>query len=41
MIPTATLDEDAGTVTMLYDASALPEEFDVTMATAPLTMVVE
>jgi len=26
---------------MLYDASALPEEFDVTMATAPLTMVVE
>jgi len=39
--PTATLDEETATVRMLYDASALPQEFDVTLVSAPLTMVVE
>ncbi len=41
VIPTATLDEDAGTVRMLYDASALPQEFDVTLVSEPLTMVID
>lgn len=41
VIPTATLNEDAGTVTMLYDASALPQELDVTLVSAPLTMVIQ
>lgn len=41
VIPTATLDEVAGTVRMLYDASALPQEFDVTLVSEPLTMVIE
>lgn len=41
VIPTASLNEDAGTVTVLYDASALPEEFDVTLVSAPLTMVID
>ncbi len=41
VIPTATLDEDAGTVRMLYDASALPQEFDVTLVSEPLTMVIK
>lgn len=41
VIPTASLNEDAGTVTMLYDASALPQEFDVTLVSEPLTMVID
>ncbi len=41
VIPTATVDEDTETVRMLYDASALPQEFDVTLVSDPLTMVIE
>ncbi len=40
-VPTATLDEEAGTVGVLYDASALPQEFDVTLVSEPLEMVIE
>ena len=41
VIPTATLDEDTDTVRMLYDASALPQEFDVTLVSEPLSMVID
>jgi hypothetical protein len=41
VIPTASLDEDTETVRMLYDASALPQEFDVTLVSEPLTMVID
>jgi len=41
IVPTATLDEDSGTLRMLYDASALPQEFDVTLVSEPVTLVVE
>jgi len=41
VIPTATLDEDAETVRMLFDASALPQEFDVTLVSEPLEMVID
>ena len=37
----ATLDEDTETVRMLYDASALPQEFDVTLVSEPLSMVID
>ncbi|MCB2412831.1 hypothetical protein LGT39_08230 [Demequina sp. TTPB684] len=40
-IPTATLDEEEGIVTLLYDASALPQEFDVTLVSEPVEMVIE
>jgi hypothetical protein len=40
-VPTAIFDEDAGTVRLLYDASALPQEFDVTLVSEPLEMVIE
>jgi hypothetical protein len=40
-VPTASLDPATKTVTMLYDASALSQEFDVTLVSEPLTMVIE
>lgn len=41
IIATAKLDADSETVRMLYDASALPQIFDVTLVSEPLEMVVE
>jgi hypothetical protein len=41
VIPTATLEEDAETVRMLYDASALPQEFDITLVSEPLRMEID
>ncbi len=41
VIATATLDEDTQMVRMLYDASAIPQEFDVTLVSEPLTMVID
>ncbi|WP_291379591.1 hypothetical protein [Demequina sp.] len=40
-VPTAQLNEELGTVRLLYDASALPHEFDVTLVSEPLHMVIE
>lgn len=41
LIATAQLDREGETVRMLYDASALPQVFDVTLVSEPLEMVVE
>lgn len=41
VIPAAAIDKDAGTVDLLYDASALPQEFDVILVSEPVEMVFE
>ncbi len=41
VIATAQLDQETETVRLLYDASALPEVFDVTLVSEPLELTVE